>query len=103
MVAYNKDDAHKRNQTALRERANQWVLKGLMEKYDYEVVVQHENLKKIWDTELREGTEAQMQRLKFYNEPHLRYEVRQRKPRGLRRTRRPTRRAPGSRQHVRRL
>ena len=75
MVAYNKDDAHKRNQTALRERANQWVLKGLMEKYDYEVVVQHDNLKKIWDTELREGTEAQMQRLKFYNDPHLRYEV----------------------------
>ena len=75
MVAYNKDDAHKRNQTALRERANQWVLEQLTEKYDYAVVVQHDNLKKIWDTELREGTDAQMQRLKFYNEPHLRYEV----------------------------
>ena len=79
MNAYNKDDAHQRNQAALRERANQFVLKGLTEKYDYEVVVQHANLKKIWDDELRIGTEAQMQRLKFYNNPHLRYEVKMKK------------------------
>ena len=53
-----KDDSHKRNQAALRERANQFVLKCLMEKYDYEVVVRDENLKKIWDDELQTGSLA---------------------------------------------